>query len=49
MKARRVTLVVLVLVAIAVAIFAGIGTGDSFADDGDLWGGPDSASVEAEP
>lgn len=49
MNTRRVTLVLLVLIAAAVVLVAGIGTGDSFADSGGLWGGADTAAVEAEP
>lgn len=49
MNPRRVKLAVLVLVATAVVILAGIGTGDSFADGGTLWGGPETEAVESEP
>lgn len=48
MNSRRVKLVVLALVAMAVVILAGIGTSDSFAHDGNLWGEPDSEAVQSE-
>lgn len=52
MNSRRMKLVlvvVLVVLATAVAILAGIGTGDSFATDGNLWGDMETEAVESEP
>ena len=37
-KIQAVLMVLLVLAGVALAVMAGIGTGDSFADDGSLWG-----------
>lgn len=52
MNSRRVKLVlvvVLVVLAAAVAILAGIGTGASFATDGNLWGDMEIEAVQSKP
>lgn len=46
MKWRNLLITLFVLAAVAVAVLAGIGTGDSFESDGDLWGRQDTAAVE---
>lgn len=50
MKQRTLVIGVLVLAALVIAVLAGLGTGDSFTDDGDLWGDaetPDTVQVES--
>ena len=37
-RIQAVLMVLLVLAGVGLAVIAGIGTGDSFADEGSLWG-----------